>query len=144
MKAPVKQYILKPSKTTEKNWYPYHSYDKNEIVFLEYTGNDVDDDLRTVSKMSISEINECIELIVERYDIDPDDISINSIVLEDEETTIEFSFLINLSDIEYQRQLDEYNSKVAEQERLEAEYKKYTKAKKVEELKKQLEKLERS
>ncbi len=54
MKKPIKQYIPKPSKTDEKNWYPYHSYDKDETVFLEYTGNDVDDDedLTTVSRMS--------------------------------------------------------------------------------------------
>lgn len=147
MKQPIKQYFPEPRKTVQKAWYPYYDDEADSLVFKEYCEKDEEDENLTLQdSLTISQIRDCVNVILEKYKgIHPDSISIRSIVLDsrEDDTTIEFLFNVKLSDEEFAEQMAEYNRKQNEQKQKFAEWEEFNKAKKIQELKRELEKLEK-
>lgn len=145
MKQPIKQYIPEPRKTVQKVLYPYRSSIPNSLIVKEYSEEDEqDENLYSVDSLTISEMKYCVNVIVEKFKLHYDAISIRSIVIDDgENSTIEFLFNVKLSDEEFAEQMAEYNRKQKEQKQKFAEWEEFNKAKKIQELKRELEKLQK-
>lgn len=144
MKQPVKQYIPVPTKKEKKVWYSYYNYVKKTYEFKEYDEKDEDDDnLSFTKRFSLSGIKEYVDFLSKKYNVDAEDITICSIVIDEEDSTIEFSVDVHLSAEEFAKQVAEYNKKMDAQKQKFAEWEEFNKAKKIEQLKKELQKLEK-
>jgi len=147
MKKPIKPTFKKPEKTSHKFFYMYRGYSDNDIkLFEDYENEHYDDYSVHNSDIRLSEINTAVNELAKTFNIVPDKIKIS--LIEDHYYPImEFHVVLEKSDEEFNKELKEFDEKYSnaleEYNKSVQSYKAYTKAKKIQDLKLELEKLQK-
>lgn len=139
MKKPVKKYLQQPSEMDHRVFYAYIV--DGAMACIEWQEDVNFGDFRT--RFRLSDITKCVEQIAATCNTSPDNVIIAPIILEgDDNTTLEFSLIMKKSKEAYKKEMDEFKKYEQDYARDLAAWEEYNKNQKIENLKKELQKLE--